>query len=46
MGDFLTEYLISDDFPCLNKKNIPSVIFNVKYKINLNSLDSFLVNEV
>ena len=40
------KYLISDDFPCLSKKNIPSIIFNVKYKINLNSLDSFVVDEV
>lgn len=42
----IKKYLISDDFPCLNKKNIPSIIFNVKYKINLNSLDSFLVDGV
>ena len=42
----IKKYKVSDDFPCLSKKNIPSIIFNVKYKINLNSLDSFLVDEV
>ena len=42
----IKKYKITDDFPCLRKSNIPSVIFNVKYKLNLNSLGSFLVDEV
>lgn len=42
----IKKYIISNDFPCLNKRNIPSIVFNVKYKINLNSLESFIVDEV
>lgn len=39
-------YIIDDDFPSLKKSNIPSVVFSVNYKINLNSLDKFLVKGV
>lgn len=38
-------YLINDEFPSLKKSNIPSVVFSVNYKINLNSLDAFLIEE-
>lgn len=38
-------YLIDDNFPALTKKNIPNVVFNVKYKINMNTLDKFLKKE-
>lgn len=38
-------YLINDKFPSLKKSNIPSVVFSVNYKINLNSLDEFLIEE-
>lgn len=41
----IKKYQITDDFPCLTKKNIPPVVFNVKYKINLNSLDKYLLKE-
>lgn len=38
-------YIIDQDFPSIRKSNIPSVVFNVKYKINLNSLDKYLEKE-
>lgn len=38
-------YNIDENFPCLRKNNIPSVVFNVSYKINLNSLDKYLLKE-
>ena len=39
------EYIIDNDFPCLKKTNIPNVVFDVKYKINLNTLDKYLKKE-
>ena len=42
----LKEYLVDDHFPSIRKSTLPSVVFNVTYKINLNSLSEFLVREV
>ena len=41
----LKTYAIDDSFPSLKKENIPTCVFNVKYKINLNSLGEYLVKE-
>ncbi|MCR4661151.1 MAG: PD-(D/E)XK motif protein [Clostridia bacterium] len=41
----LKTYTIDESFPSLKKGNIPSVVFNVSYKINLNSLDKYILKE-
>lgn len=38
-------YHVNEEFPSLKKSNIPNVIYDVKYKINLNSLNEFLLKE-
>jgi hypothetical protein len=38
-------YEVKDRFPCLNNKNVPPGITQVKYKISPSSLDKFLIKK-
>lgn len=41
----IKKFNVGDKFPCIKKKDLPGVIYNVEYKLNLSTLQEHLIED-
>ena len=41
----IKKYNVDNRFPCIKKSDLPGVIYNVEYKLNLSTLQEYLIED-